>query len=218
MARRTNRKARKPMKSKQQQKKQALLRTLRLIPKAKMPHYFVRCVTQTQEDLDSFNLANTDDQAFKAYQTTMNMVDGVNELNQLFDSYKITAVKYEFLWNQGDNASISSASAPALTYFYDHDDAITPSDGEFRQRSSKKMIKLSPFKNHVIVDKRPTVAETLYVSGLTNGYAQRVSPRIDMANLDVPHYGLKCLIDKPPVNIGFIRVRRTVYVTCYNVR
>lgn len=192
----------------------------KMIPKALMPHFFLRTVSQAHEALDSFDFSVNPSltQMFKGYSTYLNQTDGVTELNSLFDSYRITAVKWELFWNQGDNASISSASGPMISYFFDRDDDNAPTDSEMRQRSTKRSFKLSPHKLYTIVDRTPKVASSVYESGLATGYSQVTSPRLDMADKDVPHFGLKVQVDKPPINIGYLRVRRTVYVTCYGTR
>lgn len=190
-----------------------------LVPKAYLPHYHVRRVSANQELVDNIDLNNADSQIFKAYETNLSMLNNASELIALYDQYKITAVKYQFIWTLG-NTSINTSGiyAPALTYFYDKDDAVTPSDGEFRDRAMTKVIKLSPNRVHTVVDTKPAVSSEIFSSPVSTGYSVRTSPKMDMASNAVPHYGLKINIAKAAIQLGALQVRRTLYVTCYNAR
>lgn len=192
-----------------------------LVPKAIQPHYHVKRVTIAQENVDAILLNNTDVWVGKAYETTLTQISNLSELVALYDSYRITAIKYQFVWNLSGNTSmqnISTVYSPCISYFYDRDDAITPNDTEFRERASAKMRRLVPGKVLTLVDRNPTVANEVYSTTIAAGYSQLKSPRIDIANSNVAHYGLKALVTKAPIDLGKVLVRKTLYVTCYGKR
>lgn len=193
----------------------------KMIPKALLPHFFVRRTSGAVEAVENLDLGGANATApavYKAYSTSINQLENYTELSNLFDSYQITAIKYEFIWNvaASGGVNLSAAYAPSLNYFYDYDDALTPSDTDFRQRRCKS-IRLGVNRKHIIVNRRPTAASELYTGGLS-GYNQMVSPKIDMASPAVEHYGLKVQIVKPTIDLGLIQVKKTVYVTCREQR
>ena len=190
-----------------------------LVPKAYLPHYHVRRVSAAQELIDNIDLNNADSQLFKAYDASLSMVNNSGELIALYDQYRVTAVKYQFIWTLGATSiNTSGIYAPCLTYYYDKDDAVTPNDGEFRDRSTTKTIKLSPNRVHTVVDRRPAVSAEIYNSPISTGFSVRTSPKMDMTSNAVPHYGLKINIAKAPIQLGTLQVRKTLYVTCYAAR
>ena len=117
----------------------------KMIPKALLPHFFVRRTSGAVEAVENLDLGGANATApavYKAYSTSINQLENYTELSNLFDSYQITAIKYEFIWNvaASGGVNLSAAYAPSLNYFYDYDDALTPSDTDFRQRRCKSIL------------------------------------------------------------------------------
>ena len=191
----------KPQFKKRNFRRKTTFRKKKLIPKAMLPHYFVRRTSGTIESLENLDLGSTNATAsavYKAYESKLDQLSNYTELTALFDNYRITAVKYEFVWNMSSSAGATTSNiyTPSLNYFFDYDDSTTPTDDEFRERKIRS-IRLSPMRNHVVVDKRPSVATEIYTGGLS-AYSQKVSPKLDCAYPSVPHYGLKVQVVKPP--------------------
>ena len=164
----------------------------KLTPKALLPHYFVRRTSgaiETTENIDLGGVFAGQTGVYKAYESMLNQLNNYAELTALFDNYRITAVKYEFVWNMASSGglNLSNVYTPSLNYFFDYDDSTAPTDDEFRERKIRS-IRLSPMRVHTVVDRRPSVATEVY-TGALSAYSQKVSPKIDMAYPNVPHYG-----------------------------
>lgn len=122
----------------------------------------------------------------------------------LYDRYMITCVVHKFrLVNNPDAAHTHNFSAhsdnstnwfPKLWYCPDYDDSNTETLQELQQRAKTKCKILRPNQMYKVVV-RPAVTVQTYRTLSTTGYAPKWGQWIDMGQRDVPHYGLKCVID-----------------------
>lgn len=136
------------------------------------------------------------------------------DFTALFDSYKITYVKWFFL-PQGDVTSLGSAPGLFITAV-DYDDDNVPARVDLLQYPGRKIVRGDrPFT----VGYRPKIASSVYRPGTLAGYSPTTA-WIDAAYTDVSHYGLK-YVWTPQNNSTYIQkydVYATVYVKMRNVR
>lgn len=112
----------------------------------------------------------------------------------LFDRYKITGVKLQFLYqcNISNNDSTSGTNAlPLISYSFDGDDATIPSSLDEVQKKQYCHQKILNGNYMFSVYLKPRILKEVYNSALTTGYNSAKATWLDSAVPDTPHYGLK---------------------------
>lgn len=144
----------------------------------------------------------------------------------LFDAYKISkvVVSFEPIQNMMGSASLSTPanniSEPLTTVIDRDDNNLLTAMSQYEEYESYK--RTPGYKKHVrtLV---PAVAASVYKStGTTIAYQQKYKQWIDMADTNVPHYGIKFLV--PTLSVAannyrcgwFVRVK--AYIGCKQVR
>lgn len=161
-----------------------------------------------------------------------------NDFADLYDRYMITCVVHRFrlvnnpnatIYNNGTNTTgntvtlwNASSYFPKLWYCPDYDDSATETLQEMQQRAKTKCMVLQPNKQYKIVVK-PAVTIQTYRTTTTTGYAPKWKQWIDMGQRDVPHYGLKFVVDtsaQDPVDVMPYIVEYTTqyFFKCKDVR
>jgi hypothetical protein len=162
-------------------------------------------------------------------------VKGEADFADLYDRYMLTTVvlKFKLLTNPNSTAPLNSQISgatwgnptnwfPKLWYCPDYDDNATETLAQIKERSQTKWKVLKPNKEIKIVVK-PAVTIQTYRTATTTGYAPKWKQWIDMAQRDVPHYGLKFVVDcsglDPNDSYPFkMEIDRRYYFTCKDVR
>lgn len=164
---------------------------------------------------------NTITNANQCYSAEFKLSDVVNvtDFSTLYDRYMITRVDVEFqlLSNPDSATSVNTTTAagtnfyPRLWYYTDHDDAATPANlNEVKQVSRARNAVMEPNKV-ITVTVKPAILNQTYRTVATTGYSPQWNIWIDMAQTDVPHYGLKWSMDTnslTPATPGY------TYTTC----
>jgi len=177
-------------------------------------------------------IANTITASDQTYSKSFTFNDMINpsEFDVLYDRYMITRVLLEFqLVNNIDNglqpnsvAASKSNFFPRLWYCRDYDDSAVETLDELKQRVATKSLVLMPNRVYKI-SLRPAVQAQVYRTSLTTGYEPKWNTWIDMAQKDVPHYGLKWVMDTHGLNpddADYFQYDTTVklYFKCKDVR
>lgn len=142
---------------------------------------------------------------------------GYTEFQALYDQYKILRVKMEFIPKVTAPELGSAAHASNFWTIIDYDDQASPvSLDELMQRSGLKRTKCTSKQTRIL---RPMVAKPIYKDGLTNAYGPGRA-WIDAGNPDVPHYGLKWVLEKADVAASMMSYdcQVTYWVAFKNVR
>jgi len=127
------------------------------------------------------------------------------DFNQLFDKYKIRGVKVTLMplgtaTTNATTVNLASNNYASIAIAVDNDDASLPSS--WNDVAVKQDCKIKRLSNAVSVYIRnPKLAGSLY-NGATSAY-KPTTGFVDMANDNVPHYGLKfyirdCPLPAPP--------------------
>ena len=164
---------------------------------------------------------------------TLNEVVNSSELVNLYDQYKIVCVvvKFQLLTNPdihvppGGNASTANNNPmfyPRLWYYRDYDDENTLTLAQMREVGKAKFKVLRP-NTTISVKLKPAVAMQVYRTVATTGYAPVWPKRLDCSANDIPHYGLKYVLETggvAPWNSGQfqLRVERLYYLKMFNSR
>lgn len=150
---------------------------------------------------------------------TLNSIPNVTEFQNLFDHYRLTYVKLYFqLQLTPEAAAASTAAYPVLYYARDYDDSLGPlSLDQLWEHGNMKRRVLQPNKL-VTVGLRPATNSVVYRTALTNSYSPKWREWIDMANVDVPYYGLKFGVENWTTPGMGILVRAKYWFQCKNVR
>lgn len=122
----------------------------------------------------------------------LNALPNANELN-MFDQYKITGILLKIFPRQNvswtaANGSGANYNQGELLFSVDYDDAVIPADeNAICQRSTCQSV--TPFKP-IEIFLRPKPAGNVFGAAAT-GYSVLDNTWLNMANQNVPHYGVK---------------------------
>ena len=157
-------------------------------------------------------------------------ITAYTEFTSLFDTYRIDGVLLKFQLISNPDATYSTASGtalntgnyyPKLWYCVDYDDANPLTLSAMKERGNVKCRVLRPnsFLNILI---RPNILSLIYRTNLTSGYAPKPRCWIDAANVDVPHYAFKFIIESPFISTGIpnqfiVREERKFYFSVKGV-
>lgn len=176
----------------------------------------------------TFNQAET----VGALTFKLDNISANTEFANLYDQFKITRVVVKFMLISNPDATnyfapgantgavMSTNFFPRVWYYRDYDDAGTTSLEAMRQVGKAKSFFLLPNKEYKIA-LRPAKLNQLYRGVATTAYAPDWKSRVDIGNMDTPHYGLKYVIDNHGITstTSFqMRINYDYYFTCYNTR
>lgn len=162
---------------------------------------------------------------------TLASVVNSSEFAQLFDQFRIdkVVVTYRLITNPDSSNILNTAGAfPQASNWYptvwscvDYDDSSALNISEMKERIGVKNRVLKPNQKMTFVV-RPKVLVQTYRTAVSTGYAPK-SMFVDMSTNDIPHYGLKTVIDmggqNPIDTIPFKVIQEfKYYFTCQNVR
>lgn len=177
-------------------------------------HYFKRSFLQTTI------LGNA---AYTPYLAgvnwTFNALPNYTEFANMFDRYKVTYVKLYFHLKIDPSAqAAASATFPKLYYVTDFDDSTNPTSiNQLREHSNLKIKVLNPNKP-VVVRVKPAVLQEVYRGLASTTYSPKWNQWIDMANVDVPLYGLKIAIDNLTNTNYAVDIDAKMWFQCKDVR
>jgi len=121
-------------------------------------------------------------------------LDQVTSFTALFDQYRIDRVVVQIKTrNPSANfnaASTANATPPSTYWVIDRDDSTQPTTlAQLRQYDNVQEAAVS---DNVEIDLQPSVTPALYASGAFSGYGvSRTGIWLDVANVSIPHYGVK---------------------------
>lgn len=168
------------------------------------------------------------------YLFNLNALPNATEFQNLFDSYRIAKVVVKISpLNTVSGTQVAGApngnpdTSGFLHYVIDHDDATSPATtesgiDELRQMAGYKYRRIVGNKPITIVVK-PRIATTVYRTGVTSAYAQgKPNTWLDMAYPDVPHYGIKAVLEMVNPNATastcWLRLETHYYLALKGVR
>lgn len=195
----------------------------KMVPKGKQVHHHVRWAT-TDSTILLHSLASGEQS--DAFTFSLNKLSSFVDLSALYDQYKITKIVGYVNWSPlsvpanyiNDNYTTPELLAPLLMFHADYDDANVETVAQMKERSQIKQIRLQAGKQYKIV-LTPAVLQEIYRSGVSSSYAPKFHQKLDMANVDVPHYGIKTAVSYlPSRDLGEINIRWKYYVSCYNTK
>lgn len=164
-----------------------------------------------------------------SFEFMFNQMYTYSEFTSLFDKYRLDkAVVYIQMINNPDGSMNTNVSNtynaqnwyPKLWYISDHDDSNTTTIAAIKERVGVKCCVLKPNVVKKITVK-PACAVQIYKTSVAAGYGPRWGQFIDMANPDVPHYGLKTVVDLlglDPVGTYSFRYEYKLFFTCKDVQ
>lgn len=192
------------------------------VPKNKQTHYHVRRIGTLSEGDFSIDVNTNDSQYYRGLSFRLNDLEGYTELTRLYDRYVITKVVLEWIWTittpSGAGASGPNASlTPYINVVRDYDDNVIPDATYFRESGRNIRRRLVP-NRRVRIALTPAISQPIYKTGLTFGYGPKWKASVDCANPDIPHFGLKIQVNKPPIALGYIQCTAKYYVSMFQTR
>lgn len=165
-----------------------------------------------------------------AFVITFDNLINKDDFTTLYDRYRIDYVQIRaqlvnnpnaisVLNTAGGNATASNFY-PKLWWCPDYDDGVQETLDELKQRAKTKCIVLQPNKIYKFGFKPAILAQT-YRTAVSTGYTPMWKQWVDMAQTNVPHYGIKYVIDALNIDpVGEFKVifDFKVYFTCKDVR
>lgn len=205
-------------------------RSKKSLAKALSMHSYSRYATTP----DDYSLTSTELDGSPSF--LFNLIKGYSEFTALYDRYRITSIQLNVTLITDPTAAnptnINATNAttyynnptnwyPKFWYVRDYDDDTTITLAVMRERSGVKMFIMRPNKVYRI-NVRPAILNQTYRTSTTTGYAPKWRQWIDMAQTDVPHYGLKWILDTqgldPSDSYPFkIRIEYKYFFTCKDV-
>jgi len=160
---------------------------------------------------------------------TFNQLVGYDEFAALFENYRITKISVTFQLINNPDARFTAGSAidqvanwyPKIWYTIDHDGGSDETLSTMKERQGVRCRILQP--NGVVkVSFMPMCRTLSYKTSTTEGFAPK-NIKLDMADVNVPHYGLLYLIDTNGINPNDtypfkIAMETQFFFTCSGVR
>lgn len=195
------------------------------------PHNFVERLKNDQIQLNEStldalgNLSTTFTRTFQ-----MSDIPQIASYQTLFEYYTINKVVVEFRYKTAGIYANTDGSAatgrsmnevnPTLIFKVDHND-INPDTVPVLMESMKTREKqLTNHNPNFSIQIKPAIQAELYKTALTSAYAPKWGVKLSMADIVVPHYGLKMNIQCPAAttsaNFGTLLVQYKIYFTARN--
>lgn len=147
-----------------------------------------------------------------SFRFMANQAMQINQLNTFFDRYKINGIKVTVIPQNNFSNVNGGGVLPVIRMCYDYDDNTAPSVGDVWSRRGVERLLDKPFSVYL----KPKILHQVY-SPTGNASQPRPAGYIDMAKLDVPHYGLKFAVKDwfatSTPNDHNLRFEITYYVT-----
>lgn len=129
-------------------------------------------------------------QSYGALSFKLSDLPATSDFVNLFDEYMITKIKLQFIPTNATAQlpAITTYSTPWFMIVVDHDDSTVPTTYDtLLQYPRCKIVSMTRGFNLTFT---PKSAKMIYQSAVATAYGTNKS-YIDMANPDVPHYGIK---------------------------
>jgi len=165
-----------------------------------------------------------------SFEFALNSLYSYSEFTTLFDKYRLDkAIVYIQMINNPNSTWPPNTSGgvnnntnfyPKMWYINDHDDSSTTTIAAIKERVGVKCCVMKPNVVKKITIK-PACAVQLYKTAVASGYGPKYGQYIDMANSEVPHYGLKCVFDPLGLDPGqtfSFRYEWKLFFTCKDVQ
>lgn len=151
-----------------------------------------------------------------------------DDFTTLYDRYRIDYVRVRAqLMTNPDASNFVNSALPNYTNWFpklwwcpDYDDGAQETLDDLKQRAKTRCIILRPNQFYKFGVKPAILAQT-YRTAVSTGYTPKWKQWIDMAQTNVPHYGIKCVIDGSaldPLQDFRVQFDCQVYFTCKDVR
>lgn len=126
---------------------------------------------------------------------------GISSLAAAFDKYRVEKVHFRFTpYTNASNVTTGTSAnvfVPNLGIAIDHDDSTAPSAiTDILQYDTCQIV---PGYAGISLEFVPAITQAVYASGVFSGYTvvpSNEADPIDLANLSVPHYGLKGYVEQ----------------------
>lgn len=150
---------------------------------------------------------------------SLNQVINPTDFSNLFDRYRINYVTVKVRLAIDPGAQIpASARYPRIWWVHDFDDAVIPgSIAELREHANYREAALDPHKP-VEMKIRPSTLSLIYRTAVASSYEPKWNTWVDMAQTDVPHYGIKFGIDDLTNTAYRVTFEQRLFFECKNVR
>lgn len=155
----------------------------------------------------------------QGWSWNLGQLANVSEFSNLFDHYCITCIVVKFyLKIDPSSQTAATASYPKLYYCRDYDDSTAPGTlNELREHQHTQVRVMNP-NRPVTIKLRPSTLAQTYRGVGTVSYTPQWKQWIDMAQTDVPHYGLKWGIDDLTNTNYRVDTETFIYFKCKGVR
>jgi len=199
-------------------------RKSRYTPKVQGFHVFSRSLAA-----DSYTLSATEFAVNREYK--FNEILSVGEFSSLFENYRINKITVKiqlitnpdatYALNMGGSIGNYSNWFPKLWYCVDPDGSSGDTIASMKERQGVRCSILRPNKA-IKVSFKPMCRTLAYRTSTSEGFSPK-NIRIDMVDLDVPHYGLTMVFDSNGVDPNDtypfkINVETKYTFTCSGVR
>lgn len=152
-----------------------------------------------------------------SHSFSLDNVVGYQDFTNLFDRYKIVAVKYKIMF-QCNNAQVQGSQVlPILHYVKDEDDVAIPTALSSINQKALCKVKVLGATTMMSYYIKPKISKTIYNSALTSAYSVDKAPYINATYPSAPHYGIKAWVNQVyavAANNTAITVEPVYYISC----
>jgi len=189
----------------------------------------LNCTYNTSLSLITMNTGQTEC-AF-SISNVLADIPNVAEFTVLFDQYKLTGIKYQIKMVPNPDANYKPGSTttlnpvnyfPTIWYCADFDDNNTQTIAQIKEFERVKHKVLRP-NQELNIFVRPKTLTQQFRTATTTGYAVDFKPHwLDMAQTDIPYYGLKAVVDmegfSSSTDTMYLKINAKYYFKCKGTR
>lgn len=132
------------------------------------------------------------------YHFDISQLNNYTDFTNLFERYRIKAVKLTFIPGQSNNIdNVSKYRTTMLTHIQQSSGKTPATLAAFMESNNTRIH--AGNKTVSVYIRHPFISSNVYQSALSSGYVEVRNKLINMANYTVPHYGLNVLCETPGV-------------------
>lgn len=201
-------------------------KTYKIIKKGKYNIYKSPKIFQFKRtmSLTQIEVRNYGQMANQALNIKLSNLPNYTEFTNLFDLYRICAVKINWVFsaNTNDVTATPTVGLPTLFSVIDTNDDVNLSGlNAYLEYETCRMQRMDkPVKRYI----KPKTATALYQGGFFTGYGSQVkNPWVDTTSYDTNYYGLKwgylpAILGDGNTIIGYLNTYVTYYIQMRNVK
>lgn len=139
-----------------------------------------------------YKVSSTTADTFLSFPASLGQVPNSSEFVALYDQYKICGIKWTLMPRTTEAGVTTNSGVVGSVIDYDDSNVPTATD-QLAQYQNFRMTRGNMIHKRYF---KPAISQLMYQSGVINAYGPKKGAWIDITYPDVPHYGLKAVIQQ----------------------